>query len=63
LIDNNRIGIGLGTFAVGLLSDTLQARFGDDSQRYSILAGSGFYILASALFFLAARWLEQDWED
>ena len=59
----NLIGIGLGTFAIGLLSDTLQAQFGDDSLRYSILAGTGFYILASGLFFLAARWLEQDWED
>jgi len=45
------------------LSDTLQAQFGDDSLRYSILAGTGFYIIASVLFFLAARWLEQDWED
>jgi MFS family permease len=63
LFINNLIGIGLGTFAIGLLSDTLQARFGDDSLRYSILAGTGFYIIASVLFFLAARWLEQDWED
>ncbi len=63
LFINNLIGIGLGTFAIGLLSDTLQAQFGDDSLRYSILAGTGFYIIASALFFLAARWLEQDWED
>ncbi|MEE8340322.1 MAG: MFS transporter, partial [Xanthomonadales bacterium] len=63
LFINNLIGIGLGTFAIGLLSDTLQAQFGDDSLRYSILAGTGFYVLASALFFLAARWLEQDWED
>jgi predicted MFS family arabinose efflux permease len=63
LFINNLIGIGLGTFAIGLLSDTLQAQFGDDSLRYSILAGTGFYIIASVLFFLAARWLEQDWED
>jgi MFS family permease len=63
LFINNLIGIGLGTFAIGLLSDTLQAQFGDDSLRYSILAGTGFYILAAALFFLAARWLEKDWED
>jgi len=63
LFINNLIGIGLGTLAIGWLSDTLQAQFGDDSLRYSILAGTVFYILASALFFLAARWLEQDWED
>ena len=59
----NLIGIGLGTYAIGALSDTLSAQFGDESLRYSILAGTGFYIVAAALFLLAARWLENDWED
>lgn len=63
LFINNLIGIGLGTYAIGFLSDSLQAQFGDESLRYSILAGTGFYIIAAALFFQAARWLEQDWED
>ena len=62
-INNNLIGIGLGTYAIGALSDSLQAHFGDDSLRYSILAGTGFYIVAASLFLLAARWLEADWED
>ncbi len=63
LFINNLIGIGLGTYAIGALSDTLQLRFGDDSLRYSILAGTSFYLLAAAFFFLAARRLNQDWED
>ena len=63
LFINNLIGIGLGTFAIGKLSDILQAQYGDESLRYSILAGTGFYIIAAALFFLAARWLDQDWEE
>ena len=63
LFINNLIGIGLGTFAIGRLSDILQAQYGDESLRYSILAGTGFYIIAAALFFLAARWLDQDWEE
>jgi MFS family permease len=63
LFINNLIGIGLGTYAIGALSDTLAAQFGDESLRYSILAGTGFYIIAAGLFLLAARWLEQDWED
>jgi MFS family permease len=62
LFINNLIGIGLGTYAIGALSDALQAQFGDDSLRYSILAGTGFYLLAAVFFFLAARWLEEDWE-
>ena len=63
LFINNLIGIGLGTYAIGALSDMLTAQYGDESLRYSILAGTGFYIIAAALFLLASRWLEQDWED
>ena len=63
LFINNLIGIGLGTYAIGALSDILTAQFGDESLRYSILAGTGFYIVAATLFLLASRWLERDWED
>lgn len=63
LFINNLIGIGIGTWAIGALSDGLVSRFGDDSLRYSILAGTIFYVIAAALFFLASRWLERDWEQ
>lgn len=59
----NLIGIGLGTYAIGALSDALTMRFGDDSLRYSILAGTGFYIIAASLFFLASKGLDRDWEE
>ncbi len=62
LFINNLIGIGLGTLALGIISDELQARFGDDSLRYAILVGCVFYLLASALFWAASRVLERDWE-
>jgi predicted MFS family arabinose efflux permease len=62
LFINNLIGIGLGTWAIGALSDSLSVRFGEESLRYSILAGTGFYLLAAGLLWLATRWLEQDWE-
>ena len=58
----NLVGIGVGTYAIGAISDGLAAQFGDDSLRYSILAGTSFYIIAATFFFLAARWLERDWE-
>src|SRR5210317_1215641 len=61
LFINNLIGIGIGTWAIGALSDFLRQSFGDDALRYAILAGTLFYVLASALFFAAARWLEKDW--
>ena len=62
LFINNLIGIGVGTVAIGILSDNLQTRFGDDSLRYAILAGTSFYVLAATLFFLSAKYLENDWE-
>ena len=62
LFVNNLIGIGLGSVALGALSDVLSARFGADSLRYAILAGTVFYFVAAALFLLSAKRLEQDWE-
>ncbi len=62
LFINNLIGIGAGTAAIGYLSDMLQLRLGDDSLRYAILAGTGFYVIAALLFFAAARFLKNDWE-
>jgi predicted MFS family arabinose efflux permease len=62
LFVNNLIGIGIGTLAIGAISDGLQDRFGDESLRYAILAGTTFYLVAAAIFLLSARRLEQDWE-
>ncbi len=63
LFINNLIGLGLGSLLIGALSDTLTAQFGDEALRYSILAGTGFYILAALLMGLAARFLARDWVD
>jgi predicted MFS family arabinose efflux permease len=62
LFVNNLIGIGLGTVVLGAMSDALAARYGADSLRYAILAGTSFYLVAAALFLLSARRLERDWE-
>lgn len=63
LFVNNLLGIGLGTWAIGALSDFLTGRYGDEALRYSIVAGTGFYLLAAALFLLAARYIDDDWEQ
>jgi MFS family permease len=63
LFINNLIGIGLGTVALGIISDNLEARFGDESLRYAILAGTGFYLIAATLFLLSAKSLAKDWEE
>ena len=61
LFINNLIGIGLGTTLIGVVSDLTRARFGAESLRYAILAGTGFYLLAAALLFFAGRRLAKDW--
>ena len=61
LFINNLIGIGLGTVLIGWISDSLQATYGADSLRYSILVGTLFYLAAAALFLLSARRLDRDW--
>ncbi len=63
LFINNLIGIGAGTVALGIISDNLEARFGDDSLRYAILAGTGFYLIAATLFLASAKRLANDWEE
>jgi MFS family permease len=61
LFINNLIGIGLGTTLIGALSDATRVRFGLESLRYAILAGTGFYLIAAALLFFAGRNLAKDW--
>jgi MFS family permease len=63
LFINNLVGIGAGTVALGIISDSLVTRFGDDSLKYAILSGTVFYLIAAALFWLSAKKLGDDWED
>jgi MFS family permease len=61
LFINNLIGIGFGIFLLGFMSDRMTAAHGADALRYSILYGLGFYLLSSAIYFVAARRLGRDW--
>ena len=61
LFVNNLIGIGLGSLLIGAMSDALSARYGTDSLRYAILAGTAFYLLSATLFAATARRLARDW--
>ncbi len=63
LFINNLIGLGLGTVLIGMMSDALTARFAEEALRYSILAGTGFFVVAAGLFVLAAFTLKRDWVD
>ena len=57
----NLIGLGAGSYAIGALSDHFATARGPESLRYAMLAGSGFYLLAAALYALGARRLARDW--
>ena len=61
LFINNLIGIGFGIFFLGFMSDAMNATYGDDALRYSILYGLAFYLLSSILYFFAAGRLRRDW--
>jgi len=56
----NIIGLGLGPSTVGVLSDALYDRVGDDSLRYALLIVSTAYLWASLHFWLASRTLRAD---
>jgi hypothetical protein len=55
LLINNLLGIAVGTYYFGLVSDLLKPAFGQESLRWSIYTGMGFYLVAALLFFLASR--------
>ena len=55
----NLIGLGLGPFVTGLLSDLLADRYGmaTDSLRYAVSSAIVLSLLASALFWKASGYL------
>lgn len=62
LLINNLIGLGLGSLALGFISDALQQRYGDESLRQALIAGSAFYVIAAIVWGLAALRIRRDWE-
>jgi MFS family permease len=63
LFVNNLIGLGLGTWYFGAVSDALTPRFGAESLRYAIYSGLGFYVVSALLFITAASRLKREWVD
>ena len=63
LLINNLLGIAVGFFYFGWMSDLLAPRFGDESLRWAIYTGMGFYVLSSILLICASRTLKKDWVD
>jgi sugar phosphate permease len=63
LLINNLVGIGLGIYLLGAVSDYLTPRFAEEALRYSLYVGQWFYALAAILLIISARSLKKDWVD
>ncbi|UJR86343.1 spinster family MFS transporter [Sandaracinus amylolyticus] len=63
LLINNLLGIAVGVFYFGWMSDLLRPTFGEESLRWSIYTGMAFYMLSSFLLYRASRTLQHDWVD
>jgi len=63
LLINNLLGLAVGFFYFGWMSDLLRPAFGEESLRWAIYTGMGFYLLSSVLLFGASRTLKKDWVD
>jgi predicted MFS family arabinose efflux permease len=63
LFINNLIGLGIGSWAMGGLSDALRASYGQDSLRYAVIIALTAYLVAAALALLAVRHLRRDWHQ
>lgn len=62
LFINNLIGLGFGALVIGMISDALTVRFGEEALRYSAMATTSLYALAALLMGLAALSLARDSE-
>ena len=63
LLINNLLGLAVGFYYFGWMSDLLAPRFGEESLRWAIYTGMGFYLLAAVLLIGASRTLKKDWVD
>ncbi|MFC5344970.1 spinster family MFS transporter [Brevundimonas staleyi] len=63
LLINNLLGLAVGFYYFGWMSDLLAPRFGDESLRWAIYTGMGFYLMAAVLLIGASRTLKKDWID
>jgi MFS family permease len=59
----NLLGLGVGLWIFGFLSDRLAPMYGTESMRYAITYGLSFYAGAALLMLLASRRLPRDWVD
>lgn len=63
LLVNNLIGLGVGPYFFGRMSDALRPLYAAESIKYAFLFGLGFYLIAALLLALASRRIARDWVE
>jgi membrane protein implicated in regulation of membrane protease activity len=63
LLINNLLGLAVGLWFFGYVSDLLTPRYGAESMRHALYYGLGFYVVAAVLLILASRRLSKDWAE
>ena len=63
LLINNLIGLGVGPFLIGGLSDALKHSYATEALRYAAVGCTGFYIIAALLMLLCVTRLRTSWVD
>ena len=61
LLINNLVGLGVGPWLMGRLSDALKASYGLDALRNGVVACLVFYLLAAVLMLVSVRSLRASW--
>jgi sugar phosphate permease len=61
LLINNLIGLGAGSWVMGMMSDAMTASYGNEALRYAAVAALSFYLVAAGLMLLAVKPLRRDW--
>jgi predicted MFS family arabinose efflux permease len=61
LLINNLIGLGVGPWLMGRLSDALKATYGADALRNAAVACLVFYLVAAVLMLLSVKSLRRSW--
>jgi predicted MFS family arabinose efflux permease len=61
LLINNLIGLGVGPWLIGRLSDAMKASYGADALRHAAVSCLGFYLLAAIFVLFAVRSLRASW--
>ena len=63
LLINNLIGLGVGPYLIGAISEALKHSYGAESLRYAAVGCTLFYLLAAALMSLCVSRLRSNWVE